>query len=324
MLKRLATAILLAAAIPAQAGDIRVTLLGTGSPLPSPDRFSQSTLVEAGSEKLLFDMGRGATIRLTQIDVPLSAITAHFITHMHSDHVVGLPDVWLTGWTPTPFGNRKTPFVLYGPQGTRDMAAHLAAAFSEDRRIRIEDEQIGPEGLEFDAHDIGPGPVYDRNGVTVTAFEVNHGPRIKPAYGYRIDHDGKSVVISGDTRYDTRVAEAARGADLLVHEVAYIDPSMIRKFPSYQGVLDHHTTPEEAGRIFALAKPRVAVFSHIVSRGAPGMTREQIGAAIVAEARAGFDGAVLLGQDLTAITIGDRITVTDPDGRTVLTEDRAP
>jgi ribonuclease Z len=323
MLKRLATALLLTAAIPAQADDIRVTLLGTGTPLPSPVRFSQSTLVEAGQEKLLFDMGRGATIRLTQIDVPLSAVTAHFITHMHSDHVVGLPDIWLTGWIPVPYGNRKTPFVLYGPQGTKDMATHLTAAFAEDQRIRIEDEQVAPEGIAFDAHEIAPGPVFEKNGVTVTAFEVNHGPKIQPAYGYRIDYDGKSVVISGDTKYDERVAEAAKGADLLVHEVAYIDAGTIAKFPNYQEVLDHHTTPTEAGRIFALANPKVAVFSHIVSRSTD-QSQEQIAEAIVAGAKVDFKGDVLLGEDLTAITIGDEITVTNPNGETVLTKDRAP
>ena len=96
-----------------------VTLLGTGVPNPRPERFSQSTLVEAGSQKLVFDLGRGVTIRLWQLKVPMGRIDAHFITHFHSDHLVGLPDLWLTGWLRPPYGQRKKPFLIYGPSGTQ-------------------------------------------------------------------------------------------------------------------------------------------------------------------------------------------------------------
>src|SRR5215475_15680676 len=102
----------------AQAEPITVTLLGTGTPTPRLSSFSASTLIEAGPEKLLFDIGRGSTIRLFQKRIPLGAMTAHFITHMHSDHLVGLPDLWLTGWVATPWASRKTPMVIYGPKGT--------------------------------------------------------------------------------------------------------------------------------------------------------------------------------------------------------------
>ncbi|TPE48209.1 MBL fold metallo-hydrolase [Amaricoccus solimangrovi] len=314
-----ALALSFACAMPAAADALKVTLLGTGSPLPSPERFSQSTLVEAGQEKLLFDFGRGAPIRLTQLGVPIGSLTAHFITHFHSDHVGGLPDVWMTGWIATPFGGRETPMVVYGPEGTEALTGHLTEAFSEDARVREADEHLDPAGIAFDAHDAPPGKVYERNGVTVTAFEVNHGPLIKPAYGYRVDYDGKAVVISGDTKKDERIAEAAKGADLLIHEVAYIDHSMMEKFPSYQEILDHHTRPSEAGETFAEAEPRLAAFSHIVSRGAPGMTQPEVLDAILAEAHGTWDGPIVMGADLMSFTIDGAITVTDPEGETVLT-----
>ena len=101
-----------------EAAEMKVTLLGTGTPTPRLSSFSASTLIEAGAERLIFDFGRGSSIRLFQRNIPLGSITAHFITHLHSDHVVGLPDMWLTGWLGTPFGSRKTPMVIYGPTGT--------------------------------------------------------------------------------------------------------------------------------------------------------------------------------------------------------------
>src|ERR1700730_15204151 len=195
----LVSAGLLAAVNAAMAGTMKVTLLGTGTPTPRLSNFSASTLVEAGPEKLLFDIGRGSTIRLFQKHVPLGAIPAHFITHLHSDHIVGLPDLWLSGWVGTPWASRTSPMVVFGPKGTAAMTENLTKAFSEDIRIREDDEHLPPAGVAFDARDIAPGLVYDKNGVKVTAIEVNHGEKIKPAFGYVIEYDGKKVVLSGDT-----------------------------------------------------------------------------------------------------------------------------
>jgi ribonuclease Z len=114
-------------------------------------------------------------------------------------------------------------------------------------RIRTEDERLPMEAVAFDAHDIEAGPVSEKNGVKVTAFEVNHGERIRPAFGYIVEYDGKKVVLSSDTKYDERVVKAAEGADLLIHEVADIDPEMVKSFPSYREIEAHHVTPEEAG-----------------------------------------------------------------------------
>src|SRR5262249_23208284 len=119
--------------------DIRVTLLGTGTPTPILDRFGASTLVEAGPEKLVFDCGRGCPIRLWQKGVRLGEVKL-FLTHLHSDHVNGIVDLWLTGWLPPPWGKRTAPFVVFGPEGTKSMAEHLEAAFMPDIRIRMADE----------------------------------------------------------------------------------------------------------------------------------------------------------------------------------------
>src|SRR5215813_2259328 len=126
----------LATATAANAQDFRVTLLGTGTPFPVPDRFGAATLVEAGPEKLLFDVGRGATIRLNQISVPIGALNAVFLTHFHSDHTSGIPDLWLTGWIQRYYGNRKNPFRVIGPKGTVSLMQSLERAYADDIRIR--------------------------------------------------------------------------------------------------------------------------------------------------------------------------------------------
>jgi ribonuclease Z len=307
---------LLAWANAATADPMTVTLLGTGTPTPRLGSFSASTLVEAGPEKLLFDIGRGATIRLFQKRIPLGAITAHFITHLHSDHVVGLPDLWLSGWVGTPWASRKSPMVVFGPQGTVAMTENLTKAFSEDIRIREDDEHLPAEGIAFAAQDVVPGPVYERNGVKVTAIEVNHGEKIKPAFGYVIEYDGKKVVLSGDTKYDERVANAAVGADLLVHEVAIIEPELLKSFPSYRDIENHHSSPEEAGRIFSLAKPKLAVYSHIVFATVTPVP-DVPEASLIARTRTSYRGPLVVGRDLISFAIDERVHAFDARGEPI-------
>jgi ribonuclease Z len=290
----------------AEAAEMQVTLLGTGTPTPRPGSFSASTLVEAGPERLIFDLGRGSSIRLFQKKIPLGSITAHFITHLHSDHVVGLPDIWLTGWLGTPYGSRKSPMVIYGPKGTVAMTENLTKAFSEDIRIRIDDENYPPEGVAFAAKDIEPGLVYDRNGVKVSAIDVNHGEKIKPSFGYTIEFDGKKVVLSGDTRPDARVERAAEGADLLIHEVAVIDPALLKDYPNYRAIEDHHTSPEAAGKIFAGARPKLAVYSHIVFATVKPV-QDVPEDMLIARTRTTYDGPLIVGRDLMSFTISDKV-----------------
>ncbi len=280
------------------AAEMRVTLLGTGTPTPRLGSFSASTLVEVGSERLLFDLGRGSTIRLFQKKIPLGSITAHFITHLHSDHIVGLPDMWLSGWLGTPWASRKSPMVLYGPKGTVAMTEHLTKAFSEDIRIRIDDEDNPPAGVAFAAKDIEPGPVYDHNGVKVTAIEVNHGEKIKPAFGYVVEFDGKKVVLSGDTRPDARVAKAAEGADLL-------------------------TLPEDAGRIFASAKPKLAVYSHIVFATLKPV-HDVPEDALIARTQMTYKGPLIVGRDLMSFVVSDKVEVFAANGDVVAPLTAAP
>jgi ribonuclease Z len=286
------------------AQNLKVTLLGTGSPQPRMDRFGPSILVEAGGEKLVFDCGRGATQRLEQIKIHISEITGLFLTHLHSDHVVGIPDLWLTGW----LTGRKVPLRVWGPRGTKNMMTHLQEAFEFDIHIRRDvDEKLPGEGALAEVKDVEEGVVYEHAGLKVTAFFVDHG-LVTPAMGYRVDFEGHSVVLSGDTRPSENLVHWAKGTDLLIHEVidpeAFIQergklfkPEMVRQ------ILGHHTTPEQAGTIFETVKPKLAVYSHVT----PGN-----GQNFVVLTRQTYAGPLEVGEDLMSMDVGEKVVVQRP------------
>jgi ribonuclease Z len=299
-----------AAQQPGASDEIIVTLLGTGSPQPLPTRSGPATLVQAGGLSLLFDAGRGVTVRLYQLGISSGkGIDAIFLTHYHSDHVAGLPDLWMTGYMFGPFGSRSKPMRLWGPSeggsapsGAEKIASGLSAAFADDVRIRQTDEKIAAAATQIESHGFhGDGVVFDESGVKVTAFAVNHGDLIKPAVGYRVDYGSRSVTISGDTKFDENLIRHATGTDLLIHEVFAISPRLAT-VPMLKPIADHHTSPEEAGTVFLRSKPRLAVYSHFVLIEA---TVEEV----VARTRSTYQGVLEPGEDLMRFVIGKEITV---------------
>jgi ribonuclease Z len=288
--------------------DFKVTLLGTGTPQPRADRFGPSTLVEAGDQKLLFDAGRGVPIRLGQLNIPIGKITALFITHYHSDHTAGIPDIWLTGWLPPPYAKRTTPFHVVGPPGAKALMANLEKAYALDIKIRLEDQKLPVEGIATLVEEFNKdGVVYENNGVKVIAFEVDHGAAIKPAVGYRVEYKGHSVLISGDTRYNENVVKFGAGVDLLIHEVAIARPELMSN-PAVKVILAHHTMPREAGMVFARAKPKLAVYTHIDLQSTPQVPEASLDD-LVAETRQTYGGPLEIGEDLMSFEIGDQVTV---------------
>jgi ribonuclease Z len=288
--------------------DFKVTLLGTGTPIPRPDRFGPSTLVEAGDQKLLIDAGRGATMQLYRLGIPIGRLDALLLTHFHSDHTNGIPDVWLTGWLNSVYARRRTPFRVIGPTGTDELMTHLQRAYAADIRIRLEDEKLPPEGIAVEVKEFATdGIVYEEGGLRAIAFEVDHGAAIKPAYGYRFEYRGRSAVMSSDTRFNENVIKHAAGADLLVHEVASARRELMSE-PYVRRIIDHHTTPREAGVVFARTRPRLAAFTHIVlirdDKTLPPTIDD-----IVAETRQAYDGPLEVGEDLMSFEIGDEVTV---------------
>jgi ribonuclease Z len=281
--------------------EIVVTLLGTGSPLPEIDRFGPSILVQAGRQTLLFDVGRGAHQRLAQAGVPADQIDAVFLTHLHSDHVVGIPDLWLTGWL---VSRRNRPWEVFGPTGTLPMMNALKVAFSADINARIEETGgiVPPAaGAEVNTHEIRSGVVYERDGLRVTAIQVEHRA-IAPAYGYRIDYSGRSVVLSGDTSLSRNLIEAAAGTQLFVHEIDEVSEAILKDNPVLTRVKTFHVDASEAGSVFQRVRPKLAVYSHIILLG---VSIDDV----VKRTRATYGGPLVVGEDLMRFVVGQDVAV---------------
>ena len=274
---------------------IIVTLLGTGTPQLNPRRFGYSTLVQAGGLNLVFDAGRGSSIRMGQVGASLGRINALFITHFHSDHVNGLPDLWMAGYMGT--GSRQTPLQLYGPTGITNMADNMMATFQTDTAARTQGGNVPAGAEKIEAHEIdSDGVVFDEAGVRVTAFSVTH---IDPSYGYRVDYGGKSVLISGDTRFDQNLIEHGEGVDLLVHQVRMRPPGADN---------GNHTSPEDAGRVFATTGAKMGVYSHINLGGRSSSDPEGL-EELVARTRETYDGPLTVGEDLLRFVIAEQVSV---------------
>lgn len=269
-----------------------LVLLGTGTPRPNPEASGPATAVVVGSRTFLFDAGPGVMRQLAAAKLPINGVTALFITHLHSDHTLGLPDLLLTSWVM----GRQTPLVAFGPRGLRAMTDHIIEAWKEDITIRETGlEKEVPGGYRVSVREISTRVLYDSAGVRVLAIPVEHGDWAE-AYGFRIETPGKVIVISGDTRRSAALEAASRGADILVHEVYPEGRLALEKrpggesWPAYMRAF--HTSDVEVGRLAAAAKPKLLILHHIVRMQG---TDEEILAGVK---RGGFTGRTVIGHDL--------------------------
>jgi ribonuclease Z len=274
----------------AWAQDTRVILLGTGTPNPEPQRMGPAVAVVSGEHVYLVDCGPGVVRRAAEAGLQMEQLTRVFVTHLHSDHTAGYPDLILT----PPNSGRVEPLEAYGPPGLRAMTAHVMAAWKEDLDIRLHGTQpVVPRGFMVEAHDVKPGQVYRDPGMRIVAFAVDHGGW-KHAYGYRFEAPDKTVVISGDTTYSKTLIAAAKGCDILVHEV-YSEKGLANRTPDWQRYHSaYHTSGPDVGRVAAEVKPKKLVLYHLLPMG---QTREEL----LDEVRRHFDGEIVYGNDLDVI-----------------------
>ncbi len=267
--------------------------------MPDPEASGPASAVVVGDRLFLVDAGAGVTRRLAAAGFPrVHDVAATFITHLHSDHTLGYPDLIFTTW----IMGRRAPLAVYGPPGLRAMTDGILQAWKADIDVRVKGlERESREWLAVDVHEIGPGVVYDRDGVKVTAFEVDHGDLIKPAFGFRVDYGGRSVTISGDTRFNENLIKHATGTTLLIHQVAAVHEELLKN-PTYQVILAHHTKPEEAGVVFSRTKPKLAVYYHFVLLGTPQvppLTERDV----LDMTRKTYDGPIVTGEDLMSFVL---------------------
>lgn len=283
---------------PAAKSKTQVVFLGTGNPRPEPTRMGTSVAIVANGTAYLVDAGTGVVRRAAEVAAS-KGITAlqppnlrfAFITHLHSDHTIGLPDLITTPW----IAGRQRPLELYGPPGISAMAKHLREAYREDRDIRQRGlEHANENGAEINAYDVKPGFVYRDSNVKITVFAVKHGSW-KNAYGYRFETPDRTIVVSGDASPSESIVEQCNGCDLLIHEV-YTQLGYSKSSADWQKyITSFHTSTKELGDLAARAKPKTLVVYHQMYFGGPTDTE----AVLLRELRASaYKGRVISAHDL--------------------------
>lgn len=275
-----------------------IKLLGTGCPSPSYIRFGPSTLVQIQSKNYLFDAGSGVTQRLNESGIKSSDIDVLFITHMHSDHIVDIYQLYISGW----HQGRKKPFKIIGPLGVKDFFGSLLKAFHKELEGRTNWEARPNEsGLLYEVYEVGKNYTYEDNIAQITAFEVDHKP-VDPAYGYKIefyeDDKNKKIVISGDTRKSKNLIEESYKANALVHEVFIgleFDEMRMTK-ETLLNIGDYHTSPKEVGEVAKEALVEKLILTHFVP---PIFDEEKL----KAEVGGIYKGEIIIGEDLLVVEV---------------------
>jgi len=285
-------------------------LIGTGGPELTPVRGGPATLVGVNGQNLLFDAGRGVLDGIYAARIRPQDVTKVFLTHLHNDHIEGLPSLWITPWF---LLGRRQKLEVWGPPGTRAMVDGMRRMFAHDLEHRP-NAIFKKEYLDIEVHEAAPGVVYLEAGVKVTAVPVEHRDG-NPAFGYRVDAFGRSVLLTGDSTYSDGLASAGKGVDVLVSNVA-AGTEALEQSGTIAPILEKLMRPEQAARLFLGAAPRLAVFSHIVKKGLPGAAGDAV---ILGRTRkAGYAGPLQMGSDGMKITVGDKIEITPPPSRASL------
>ena len=270
-----------------------VVLLGSGTPNAEPDRSGTAVAVVVSGTPYIIDFGPGVVRRASAAyqegieGLEVSKLTTAFLTHLHSDHTAGYPDLIFTPWVL----GRDRPLAVFGPRGLRAMTEHILEAYKEDIDVRINGlEPINAQGYKVDVHEIEPGVVYRDANVTVQAFPVHHGAW-DHSFGYRFETPDRVVVVSGDRTPRIDIAEHCQGCDVLVHEVYSVKGFETRPAEWQAYHADSHTSSVELGKLAERVRPKILVLYHQLLWGATPQD-------VLDEIRQVYDGVVVFGNDL--------------------------
>lgn len=303
-----------------------VITTGTGAPLPDEERAGPQTVVIAGNQFLVFDCGPGSTHKMEVIPLEVGDVDALFLTHYHSDHIGDMGELMLKRWAT--IGNDH-PLPIYGPQGIEEVVAGFEAAYQLDVGYRVAhhgEEAMPVSGAGGEAHTFDLGSalmasevVYEKDGVQVVAFNVDHAP-IFPAVGYRVTYKDKSVVITGDTVFTESLVHHSMGADVLVsealnHEMSTMVSDATRGLENNASIVaedikDYHITPEQAGIVARDAGIPYLIITHVL----PPVPSQILVNPFLRDARAVYDGYIYLANDGTMVKISvnsDEITAVE-------------
>ncbi len=274
---------------------MRVTLLGTGSPLPDPNRAGPATLVTADGLAVLVDCGRAVLMRLAAVGLLPPMLDALLVTHLHSDHISDLGDVITTRWVMSP---APRPFTICGPIGTREVVELTMASLARDVRYRIDHHADLIEGPAVTVREVSAGDEFNVGSATVRVGATEHRP-VDPTVGFRIEVGGRSAVLAGDGIPCATLDALCKGADVYVQAV--IRGDLVKQVPSarLQDILDYHSTVEQAAQTAAKAGVGTLMLTHYVPALQHGQESEWL---VLAAAH--FAGSVVLGDDLTHVEVG--------------------
>ena len=276
---------------------MKITLLGTGSPIPDPNRAGPCTLVQAGTQNIMIDCGRAAIMRLLGAGVLPGMVSTILITHLHSDHITDLNDLVTTRWVMMPV---NIPLKVVGPAGTRQVVDAMLNMLTLDQGYRhAHHEDLRANGpLTVDVVEVGAGESFSIGEVTVSTHATDHRP-VDPSIGYRIEHDGKVAALAGDTIPCPGLDDLCQNADVYVQTVIRDDQvkqlaSLLPNGQRFLDILDYHSTVSQAGQTAARNNVKTLMLTHCVPAVQPGQEDDWIGAA-----REHFSGNIVLGPDLT-------------------------
>ena len=271
---------------------VNVTFLGTGTPRPDINKLGPSILLKYKEHEILFDVGRGTTLRLDQINNNYTKIHNIYISHMHYDHIVGLADFWLTSnlWQK----NKNTN--VYGPEGIKEFCKELKKSYAKDLDYRYKKNGIS----ELNCINHKDIKKYD-NTLSIKTFENDHG-HIENSYGFKIKFGNKKIVYSGDTTYSKNVVENSKNADILIHEIMSVSEKIFDKNKRLRAVARTHTNINQLVRILNKARPKLTILNHALLFG----VKEKY---VLSEIKKGYDGNVIFANDLMSIDLGNEINI---------------
>lgn len=278
---------------------MKITLLGTGSPLPSATCAGPSSLVQAGGQNIVVDAGRGVIMRLVGAGCPPPFIAAVLLTHLHSDHICDLNDIITTRWISTP---AATALPIYGPKGTKKMVDGILSMLAQDETYRLDhhDDLRAAGGMKVDVREVEAGETFSIGDVTISVHATDHRP-VAPTVGFRIEHEGVVAALAGDTIPCDGLYDMCKDADVYVQTVLRED--LVRTFAPlvptgdrFLDILDYHSTVQQAGQTAAKCNVKTLLLTHFVPAIQPGQEEEW--RAMAAEH---FSGEIVVGPDLTFV-----------------------
>lgn len=281
---------------------IEVTLLGTGSPIPDARRAGPSTLVRAGGQTFLVDCGRGVQQRMAAAGAAAAGLTALLLTHLHSDHIADLGDLLITRWVST--FTEQTPLPIFGPPGTAEVVEATLQAFRHDIGYRIAHHADLTAPPAVDVHEVTDGVVWEHDTVRVVAGPTDHRP-VAPTVGFRVEHDGASVVLAGDSVPCDSLDALAAGAGALVHTVIRKDLVAMLPQQRIRDICDYHSSVQEAAATAQRAGVGILVLTHYVPPLTPG--QEDDWRALAATE---FSRQIELGDDLHRVEVHPGVCLT--------------